>query len=77
MPWTLTTTAPDGTATVADPVTYAAQAAMAVVNILKAAAPWLTERERKSAGLQVARNSGRTWVHTATGYHFRVDTEES
>ncbi len=76
MPFVLTTTAPDGTVTVGDPVTYGAQAAMAVINTLKTAAPWLTERERRNAGLQVARNSGRTWVHQATGYRFRVDTEE-
>ena len=73
--WILHITAPDGTVTRNRPVTYSAHAALAVAAHLATVAPWMTERERKNAGLQVAAHSPRDYVHTATGYRFRIDQE--
>lgn len=75
---TLVITAPDGTETRNNPVQHAPQLARAVAVILRGAAPWLTPRETRSLGLQVAQGEpGLTRVHAATGYRFRIETEEN
>lgn len=72
--WVLHITRPDGTQTALAPVRYAAQCALAVAALMASAAPWLTERERRRIGLEVAR-ADKEYVHAATGYRFRIDKE--
>lgn len=78
MSYVLVITAPDGTETRHRPVMYGPQLVAAVSAVLHTAAPWLTRRERDSAGMQVARGRrGMPLVHTATGYIFRVEEADT
>lgn len=75
MAFTLTTITPDGTKTVSGSITYGPQVVCAVSAILHTAAPWLTRRERDSAGMHIARSrKGVPLVHLATGLVFQVET---
>lgn len=76
--YVLVITAPDGTETRNRPVMYGPQLVAAVSAVLHTAAPWLTRRERNTAGMQVARGRrGVPLVHTATGYIFRVELADT
>lgn len=71
---TLITTAPDGTETRNNPVMHGALIALAVGAVLR---PYtLNRREADRMGLMASRamGDGRTYVHTGSGYRFRVET---
>lgn len=72
--YTLIVTAPDGTETRNNPVGSTAQVALALAHLLT---PFtLSRREADRMALCASRSmgDGRTYVHPASGYRFRMET---